>query len=192
MTRAEPRKLSWAIKQACTCLLLGDPAGYESVCRRLLDRKVDLPDGRSLADAVQICLLARPAQTDMPRITDLAARARNAATGPWSEIDRGLFALRAGRFSEAAEALAATRTARPYDTERTAAGFYLAITLREMGQRTKSVAALVTAELDFLRLPQLSDGDIGPDTDNWMVCQIARREAHHAFGLDAATTQPAR
>jgi len=191
-TKAEPRKLTWAIEQACTCLLLGDAAGYRDVRRRTLNREIDLPDARSLADAVQICLLEKPAETDMPRITDLAARARSAATAPWSEIDRGLFALRAGRFSEAAEALAATRTKTSSDTDRAVAGFYLAIASREMGESTGSLAALVTAEVDFLRLPRVNDGDIGADTDNWMICQIARREAHLAFGLDAATTQPTR
>jgi serine/threonine protein kinase/Tfp pilus assembly protein PilF len=192
--RAEPRRLSWATQQACTCLLEGDAAGYHDVCRRILNREFDLSDASSVARAIEVCLLEKPAETNMPRIADLtmlAAPARDVATAPLTAIGRGLFAFRAGRFPDAAEAFVRIRTAVETDSDRAAVGFYLAIALREMGKGAESAAALSAAEADFLRLPRVDDGDIGPDTDQWMICQIARREAHHALALDVATTHPA-
>jgi len=190
---AEPRKLSLATQQACTCLVLGDAAGYRDVCHRILNRQFDVSDASSVADAIETCLLELPAETDMPLIADLAkttVRARYATNSPLSGIDRGLLALRAGNFSEAAEAFARIRTVTGSGPERAAAGFYLAIAWRKLGQGAESATALAAAETDFVRLPQVSDADIGRDPVNWMVSQIARREARLALGLDVATTRP--
>ena len=193
--RAEPRKMSWASGQACACLMLGDDAGYRDVCRRILDRQFDLSDAGALAKAIDACLLEKPAETDMPRIADLAQSAvpdRNVATATPTAMSLALLAFRSGHFPEAAEAFVRIRATRATDADRAAAGFYLAIVLREMGRGHESAAALAAAEADFARLPQIDDGDIGPDTEHWMICQIARREAQHALQPVLATTQPAR
>jgi serine/threonine protein kinase len=193
--RAEPRKLSWATGQARTCLVLGDAEGYREVRRRILNRQFDLPDASSVSDAMETCLLERPVETEMPLIAELAtlpALNRDDGASAAAGIGGGLLAFRAGRLAEATEAFAKFRTANAIDAKRATAGFYLAIAFGEMGKGTESAAALAAAEADFARLPTVKDGDIGPDTDNWLKCQIARREARIALRLDAAATQPAR
>jgi hypothetical protein len=77
------------------------------------------------------------------------------------------------------------RATNPGITDRVKAGFYLTMCLKQEGDNPGSIAALEQAETQFQHLPKVSDGDLGADVLNVLICHIARREARGALGMAA-------
>jgi hypothetical protein len=110
------------------------------------------------------------------------------------ELDfcKGLVELRAGRFTQAVDLLTRSRDRTLRGASRVATGFYLAITMHQAGNEAESAAALAAAAAEYEKLPRLGDGDVGPDVDDWLLCQIARREAEALVGPVVTTPQTKR
>jgi hypothetical protein len=101
---------------------------------------------------------------------------------------RGLAALRAGRWDAAVEALRTFRDTVPDTTMRAAAGYYLALAQKGRGDGAAAEAAMGAAEAEWGKVVRAGEDDIGVDCQDWLICQVARREATRAMGRDGISS----
>ena len=132
----------------------------------------------SATQAALACLLHQPAEAELTHIEAMVPRktARSART-QFDSLCIGLADLRAGRYREARTELSELRAAStgPF---RVAAGYYLAITLLHTDAQADAQAQLGAADRDAKSIAPADKDFIGLIGQPWLICQVARREAH--------------
>lgn len=172
------------MRDACAHLYLGDEAGYQRVSQRMLDRDRDSTDAHARDRTAKTCLLVRGA---VQELTPVLAMARaNIAKGAPTDLPAlyhlcgGMAEYRAGNFPVAAEliqqALDHGLTAEP----RAAGLFYLAMAHFKTHEPQKAQDDLAAAH-EFMEKqispPDATLIDAKSSMQDWLICQIARREA---------------
>ena len=172
------------MQDACIHLYLGDQAGYRRACQRMLDRDRGSSNAGVRDRAAKTCLLAPGAVEDLAPVLAMA-RANIAKAGPTDlpalyHLCAGMAEYRAGNFNVAAglfqQALDLGLTAEP----RAAGLYYLAMAHFRMNEPQKSRDDLAKAHQFIEKEIAPADAaliDTKASTQDWLICQIARREA---------------
>jgi serine/threonine protein kinase/tetratricopeptide (TPR) repeat protein len=184
----DPSKHSWWYERACLRLYLGDDRLYRAECRLMLDRfgKTRHP---TIADhLVKACLLTSKPAGDLPALASLLDN-----VWPSSILlaqTRGLLRYRAGDFPGAIEWFRKIQP-KSADSHGPTADFYLAMAQHRVGREYDARRTLKRA-IESIEKPiyRPGEGDLGfAGLDNWLICQIARREAE-ALMVDDNSPHP--
>jgi serine/threonine protein kinase/formylglycine-generating enzyme required for sulfatase activity len=173
-------------------LELGDVAGYDAACRRLLDLAADTRSPGAKDRAAKATLID-PDLRPGPRLEAAAEHARWALHNDWSKsksvcwfyLDNGMAEYRAGRFApalgrldESAEAARGTGTV----TCLALADLFRAMALARTG-RTDEARAVLKAAADAMRQHAPPDAErLDDQWPDWLICRIVLREAERVVG----------
>src|SRR5262249_47933229 len=141
--------------------------------------KVGLLPGEPTGDLARLTALAELAVTKGAGMPDL----------PWYQLARGMAAHRDGRNELAAEWLRKSRATTPTDSGDTAAPLSLAVSEHRLGrvEEARRLLDQVRPRLDAVA----SSGDFGAGWPDWLICQLARREAESLIlHTPASPTEP--
>lgn len=190
---------------ACLQLYLGNESAYLDACDGILRQFGDTADRRIAALAARTCLLAPSAMDDPEpalRLADTAAAPgvyRDKAISLTTiEMAKGLTELRRGHFAEAADWLdnCSTRTRLLLDTSRrfvrdvtlipeeeATTNYFLAIAEYRRGNLQEAWHALAMARGQHqAQIPPSSSGDWKLGEPEWLMVQIAARQAQELLG----------
>jgi len=189
-----------ALRAAFHCLAANDQAGYEAVCRGMLDRFADIDDAWAVNRTSLACLTSSAPVGDIEqlvRLADLAVAAYHDGTGLASRVigyrTRGLAAYRAGDFQSA---LDWCRRSRDLESTRTDSSSYLAtalvieaMALSRQGKPAEALAAYnESVEMIQRHFPN-APVDLGAYWFNWLMHEVLRREAAQLLNLAAADSE---
>jgi tetratricopeptide (TPR) repeat protein len=179
-------------QNACLCLRLGDLDGYRRCCRVMLEHFAQTADPTMAHQIALDCLLIPGAIADLGLPLQLARRAVEADPGSnWFLATLGAAHYRAGQFEQAVERLEQALKACGKNGEAgpRAAVFsrlFLAMTYHSTGHapiaRQWFDKAVDQIERD---LPKEGSQDLGAEWQDWIMCQIIRREAEALLKKDA-------
>ena len=187
------------MQSACAHLYQGDTAGYRDVCRRMLKRFGTSTDPPARDKVAKTCLLA-PGATDDPAVVLQLARANVAAGGPQDlvalfQLCDGMAEYRSGEFQKAVEILEKSVASGLRVEPRATALSFEAMAKSRLHQDEQ-------AKADLDRAHALLDKEIArPDADmiqfnlsvqDWLICQIAGREADELITGQHSTQPSAR
>jgi tetratricopeptide (TPR) repeat protein len=197
--RLDGRDPRWWFILASVQNYLGQRDACRETCRQILERFGESASGQEQMIAARACLLAdeSPPATELRLLGRMAQRAQGLPYAPRGEalaFCRGLAALRAGHHDKAAELFTWSRNYSDWGPPRFATQFYLAVALRRAGHPAAAGVAMWVALRQYGDAPRVDEGDIGVYVDDWLLCQIARREAVGEFfpeGLRATAWAPA-
>jgi tetratricopeptide (TPR) repeat protein len=167
---------------AVLSLYLGDVADYRRYARGLLERYQPSNEPTIAARTARTGLLAAPSEADRGRLMALADVAvtggiDSPALLPESQLLRGMAAYREGQFPAAAAWLQKVPDSKQATARcRTAALLYLSMAESRRGDVEKGRAWLKAARRLLAAAPPRGD-DAGEDWQDWLICQIALREA---------------
>jgi tetratricopeptide (TPR) repeat protein len=176
--------------RGCLRLYLGQRERYRVECGEML-RRFGTTDNVLFSERIaKTCLLAPCFDDELPAIRRLAELGANeppgGAMGPWLLLVRGMDHYRRGDYADAVRLLTASRDAFQGPRFRWHAGvdFYLAMAYQKLGDAARAREALATGVAGSERyLFQAGEGDLGyGGTSNWLICQIARKEAEAVVG----------
>jgi serine/threonine protein kinase len=182
--------LPWYV-QACVLGHLNDGVGHEEVCRAMVARFGGSTDPAACRRVAMACLIASEPATSqrVQRARQLIERARGleaaAGRGFWERLVEGLLDYRSGQFEQAAAGLALSLADCPEDAYslRAAIEMYLAMSQSGLRQEAEALATfrharmLMDAHLGKPSLDDLGQGGL----ENWLIAQVARREAERLF-----------
>jgi tetratricopeptide (TPR) repeat protein len=121
-----------------------------------------------------------PAAID--RLIDGALADGRGALVPWFTLTKGMIEFRAGRYESAVTWLERARKLLESPVYQATVESYSALALHKLDRSEQAKAAWNAASsLWNQRLPKPGKDDLG-DVDNWLIAQIARREAAQVFG----------
>jgi serine/threonine protein kinase len=183
--RRDPGRTEVWFLQACLLAHLNSSEAYAPVAREVLARFGARRLPNVLDYAVHSCLLMPGHGIDADILCKLAdevraIRANEQRQLPWAHLIKGMAEYRAGHFSEAIDWLRDVRRSE-FMQHRAAAAFFRALAHQRLHQTAEAAAALFEGQRMADRLPaaglaDLRDGGDG-GVENWLLCQIARREA---------------
>jgi serine/threonine protein kinase len=182
--------LPWYI-QACMLAHLRERIGYEAVCVAMVGRFGESTDPAVCRRVAMGCLIAAepPTSQQVQRARELIERARGAESaagrGFWERMVDGLLDYRSGQFEQAAAGLGLSLSGCPEDAYalRAATEMYLAMTQSSLRQEAEALATFRHARMLMeAHLGRPSLDDLGPGgLENWLIAQVARREAEGLF-----------
>jgi serine/threonine protein kinase/Flp pilus assembly protein TadD len=188
------RHWNWYYR-GCLLAYLNDTSDYRALCDAMLRRFAGATDPSILERTAKTCLLL-PGPPGSHNPLDLALRALQQAGGDanlkaWFSLCYGMALYRRGDFQAATEPLRTALT--PADaTRHPTATLFLAMADHRLGRShdARQQLAEATRELDQ-NLPNAMDGDLdGVGVENWLMCQVVRREAEALIASKSATTLP--
>jgi serine/threonine protein kinase/Tfp pilus assembly protein PilF len=191
------RHWNWYYR-ACLLAYLNDASDYRALCDAMLERFAGATDPSILDRTAKTCLLlpVEPAAPGSPDPLDLAVRALQQARDDtnlraWFNLCYGMALYRRGNYQASTQPLQSALT--PADaTRRPMAIFFHAMADQRLGHVAAAREQLAQAirETDQ-NLPEATGGDLGDvGVENWLMCQIARREAQALIAGRPATTLP--
>lgn len=177
----DPSQHGWRYQRACLRLYMNDVEGYRADCRQMLPRlgeKMPRVVGQRTARA---CLLTTDPVVEPDALAGLLETAISpgvhSADRPWFRLSMGIGHLRAGRLDTAIKWIAEAQTALDAGPGQAIADLYLAIAHQRSG-RTAEARTHLSQGVDTIENQLLTpnEGELS-DLENWLICQIARREA---------------
>ena len=184
--RLQPRDPRWWFIRASLQNYTGDRDGCRETYRQILQHFGGTTGGQeALAARASLLSDETPTPSDLARLAGMVGRAgADRIRPPTESLDfcNGLVELRGGRFQRAVELLTRSRERAALGPSSVATGFYLAIALHRAGRAAESAPVLAAATAEYEQLPRVEDGDVGLEVDDWLICQIARREAEALHG----------
>ena len=159
---------------------LGDVEGYRRHARAMLDAFGTTANPTTAERTAKIGLLTAPPAEDGARLTALAGRAVTAGAGtpllPWYQLARGMAAYRDGQFALAADWLRAAQESNTNIQARPTIELYRAMAEARLGQGHAARTRLAGARraLEEMAPPA---ADLGPGWHDWLIGQVALREA---------------
>jgi tetratricopeptide (TPR) repeat protein len=193
--RQEPANHGTAYVAALLLLVNGDRAGYESICREMLDQFNDTQDAEAASRTCYACLLS-PSPVgnlhQLERLANLAAKGKDSVEHK-SRLTAAavLAAYRAGDF-ERAIMLSAERRVYTGSTVTIADSLFLeAMALQQLQRTTEAKATFDQA----IQLKRDAFGDeavvFKPNWVNWLGIELLRREAEALLEIsEVNTAQP--
>jgi hypothetical protein len=99
------------------------------------------------------------------------------------KITRGMADYRAGRYEAAVSILQDANADLPGAAERATTQLVTAMAYQKMGKGEDAAGAMAQAmELIDGKLARPGSDDLGPGAENWVICQIVKREADRVVG----------
>jgi tetratricopeptide (TPR) repeat protein len=172
---------TWRFDRACIRLYLGDQKGYLEDCQVMYKRSIYIDSHGLSNQACKTCLLQAGAVPDAGRIVEIINRHIKAQTPgnslEWDLLNMGIAEYRLGNFDPAIVWLdKAKQSTIAYPATITAALFEAMASFkagRKQVGKDQLAACVQRIETDPLKA---AEGDMG-GFDNWLICQIALREA---------------
>jgi WD40 repeat protein/serine/threonine protein kinase/tetratricopeptide (TPR) repeat protein len=170
-------------RQSTLLLELRDIEGYRRVCREMLARFGQTKEPSVAEGTAKTCLFVPDAVPDLQPVLKLAGQA---VTGTeqhrdydWFLLCRGMADYRAGRFTDAIDLLKKVLSPNDETLYRdTLVHLFLAMAHQRLGQADEARQALDTARtLMEQRFPKPEGKGLDNGWDDWLRCQIVRREA---------------
>lgn len=179
------------------CLLAysGDQTAYLAHCQLMIDR-FGQSDSAQLSERVaKTCLLT----TDTRFVEQAQAMLNRAlqskpdeAVLPWLQLSKGMAQYRAAHFTDAIEWLKKSQASQDNPAALLTADLFIAMAWQRAGVESNASDALADAQsqaAEKLPRPQVDDLDeIG--LENWLICQIALREASKTVPIKTPSTRP--
>jgi serine/threonine protein kinase/WD40 repeat protein len=166
-------------------LQLGDVEGYRRHARKMLDAFGTTDDPRTAEQTAKIGLLTAPPPDEATRLTALAELAVTKGAGspllPWFQLPRGMAAYREGQFALAVRYLSAAEESISNPLSKPAAGLFRAMAEARQG-RVDTARALFDRTRRNINEVAPPAADLGPGWYDWLICQIALREAEAVIG----------
>lgn len=191
------RHWNWYYR-GCLLAYLNDRSEYRVLCDEMLRRFEGATDPSILDRTAKTCLLlpGEPSPPGAPNPLDLAVRAlRQGGDDPnfraWFNLCYGMALYRLGDFEASTQPLRAALT--PAEESRQAmATFFLAMADQRLGHVASAREKLAEANREAdQNLPEVMGGDFADvGVENWLMCQVARREAEALIAGRSATTLP--
>ncbi|MGO9917396.1 MAG: protein kinase domain-containing protein [Isosphaeraceae bacterium] len=161
-------------------LELGDLEGYRRHARAMLDLFGATASPQIAERTAKIGLLTAPPPADRTRLTALAELAVTDGAGttliPWYQFARGMAAYRDGQFAPAADWLRAAHESISAIQFKIAIELFRAMAEARLGQNDSARARLDGARRALLESAPPA-ADLGAGWHDWLICQIALREA---------------
>jgi tetratricopeptide (TPR) repeat protein len=188
LTQLNPDNHAAAVRAAFVLLVNNDRAGYEAVCRQMLDRFGATRDGDAARRTCWACLTASPPVGDIEQLVqlaDLAVHRTPQSEGRLAFRERGLAAYRAGDWQAALEWCGKSRDTilsndmhfRDYHAQNL---LIEAMALHQFGKTREARAAYDEAvKLTREEFPNADIGiqGVGPKWLDWAFIELLRREA---------------
>jgi Flp pilus assembly protein TadD len=187
--RQPVRNRNWTML-APLLLQAGDPQAYREHCRTMLDIFGESKLPITMERTAKACLLL---PDDSGLLKDAVQLAAGAATSGASHpfvayfhLADGIGRFRSGQYDEAVRLL---ELARSRDGDRdphlsATSLCFLSMACHKLEREQDARRYLEQAQAVFAeRLPTLDSGDLGPAWPDWLVCELARREAVAASPL---------
>jgi WD40 repeat protein len=189
LVRLQPDDHWLWIRYGYLCLQRGDVAGHRRCCVALLERFAGTADA-SIAHRVALACLVRPGVvSDLKLLRQLAERGvAGAPRDAWHLLTLGAAHYRAGRQAEAINRLREALEAARADPDRfryasVLSRLFLAMTYHAAGQAERARQwldqAVYVIDFDF---PQAGRVPLGDHWQEWITCQVIRREAEALIG----------
>jgi tetratricopeptide (TPR) repeat protein len=171
---------------ACLRLYLGDVPGYRRDCQQMLGRYASSTVPGLAQRVAKTCLLAPDASTDSGELLAIIDRTLAADTQEdkansyyqWHLLSKGIGEFRSGRFEPAIEWLGKVH---PLNAARdSTVDFFLAMAHHRLGHAEEARDALskgVKLIDHWLPTYPTVSGEETSGIENWLICQIMRREA---------------
>jgi tetratricopeptide (TPR) repeat protein len=179
---------------ACVELYLGDDGGYRKAAMGMFDR-FGQSNTKTIGErTAKICLLTSQPVGDMQKLTALLDQAMaTPATDdlyPWFSLSKSLGEYRAGRFDSALQMLEKADAVKPAAAKATVE-LIKAMTCQQLKRAGDAKELLASAIGRIDRELTKSDAVTVAGPENWLICQILRREAEQLIMGKTATTQKA-
>jgi tetratricopeptide (TPR) repeat protein len=176
-----PDRAGWWLTAGLLRAYRGDEADYRRLRRELLGRFGETADANDACQIAFASVMAPLEDGQAAAVERLAVRGASVESAkPERQLVLGLALFRAGRFEAALEPLARCVESAPGPALRGAAGYFRSLALRELGRDAEAEAAAAAARVESAKLAPPGAGDIGGETDDWLVCHLAAREAEAA------------
>ncbi len=177
------------MRAATLFLELGDRDGYRRTARAMLEQFQGSTEPSALERTAKVGLLTAPPDSERARLTSaaIAAVTRGADSSflPWYQLARGMAAYRDGQFRGAVELLQKVQDSASSAIEcKTAALLFLAMSESRLGDVTRARRSLDVARR-ALEASAPQPDDLGGSWPDWLICQIALREAEAVILYDA-------
>jgi tetratricopeptide (TPR) repeat protein len=187
--RQPVRNRNWTML-APLLLIAGDEEAYRAHRREMLDHFSESKLPITLERTAKACLLLPDDGRRLKDAIELAQRAAKiGANHPfvaYFHLAHGMGTYRSGDYDEACRLL---ETARRVDGDRdpyltVTSLCFLAMAHQRQGHDADARALFEQAvSLTAERLPDVESGDLGPAWSDWLVCELARREAGQLISL---------
>jgi tetratricopeptide (TPR) repeat protein len=169
-------------------LRLGDSKAHAERCSVMLTRYGKTADLQTAERVAKACLIARwtptPAQQAAIRNLVRMVEAKIAASPdwlqPWLNLLAGISSYRERRYVEAVRYLENSRYGDTFC--QVEAWYFIALSLRHLGEREKAKLSLDEAEARFVRLPNPEKEAVSGWRD-WVMCKLVADEARRDFDL---------
>jgi tetratricopeptide (TPR) repeat protein len=159
---------------------LGDEAAYRQHCAQMLQRFKDTNSLNVAERVAKTCCLLPGSLPDMSPVAELMRRvtAGPEVNEPWVMLAMGMVEHRRSQPEDALRWLGKARGMSRKDNFAAAAAHLCeAAVLGKLGRREEAARALETGRKMAARL----EPSAGPAWDDWLLCELARREAEQAI-----------
>ncbi len=184
------------LSQAALLAYLDQPEAYQLHCQATLHRFANDKD-LTIGERAAKCCLILPSgiSADSKLIGELVDRSLKTGPAqyllPWFQATKGIYEYRAGRFQQAAGWFAIARSKLTDDNAAPLAEIFLAMTEHQLGNtsRARAILAETITRMDKDQ-PRPEIDDLGYYYHDWLICQIALREAQALINAKTPTTKP--
>jgi tetratricopeptide (TPR) repeat protein len=173
---------AWYVRAALLAYLDRAPA-YEAHCHEMRARFATAT-GRPAVRIAKACLLLPTHSAGIDpeaaykAAADVRARDLHRRDIAWDEMTLGMAEYRRHHPDAAVDHLNTCLDLMQGAPGRAAVGFYLAMSLRELGRTEEAAGAFDRAAQAMAELPTPGEGDLGENgIENWLIAQTAQREA---------------
>lgn len=182
-------------RSICLQAYLGNGDEYRRQCSKMLELFADDADAHVAERTAKACLFWGESALSDARLIVMATRPlRDQPDFAWFLLVKGIADLRAGKFDAADETLRRIETSRGHDAYNGSLGhLFRAVSLAASGNAPAAREALNRAgQIMDNSLPKPDAADFGSAWNDWLVCQIVRREAEATIrGTTATKREPA-
>jgi Flp pilus assembly protein TadD len=169
-------------ERGAALLLSDNQEAYRHVCELALRQFAKSDDSRTICFVARLCVLAPNAVADLNRPLEMARRAVSVTPDrAWFLHTLGIICFRAGQFGEAERSLRESMKVDPTWKAQADNWLLLAMTCRKLGRADEARRWFNKAVNWIDRTTQRMTLELATglpmDADDWMACQLLRREA---------------
>jgi tetratricopeptide (TPR) repeat protein len=188
---------SWIwYRRGCVLACLPDEAAYRAHCDAMVKQMGQTQDAGAADRLVKTALLLpenggrRASAAVLKQLGPAIQVLESNQTGPWQQLNLGVVKYRLGLYTEAAELLSKSRDDIGEAPGAATCGLYLAIALQAAGGRDAAAKEALQQALALIdkEMPKAGE-DLGAGFFNWLVCQVALREAQHSWDCPMPDTR---
>jgi serine/threonine protein kinase len=165
----------------CLLAYLGDEKAFQAHCQGMFERFQNFTQREIGERTAKTCLLLPSDRKTTDRFVELIDRALRpdpSAANPWFYIAKGMAEYRTDHFDEALNWFAQAKKQLTDPTALATCDLFGAMAHHRLGHTDDAQAGFRHALNRIEReIPKADVDDLGEGIENWLICQIARREA---------------